>query len=70
MKLPRWAYTVGWGAIALAFAVLEALALIDPGKGDTATFHVRWLLDIHPLIWWMSLGAAGWAVAHFWWKKR
>lgn len=69
MKLPRGIYTAGWVVIALAFAALEALALIDPGTGDTLSEHVWGILDFHPIVWFMGAGGLIWMVRHFLFKK-
>lgn len=69
MRLPGWAYTAGWAAIAGAFAALETLALIDPGKGDTLSEHVWGILDFHPLAWFLGAGGLIWMVRHFLFKK-
>lgn len=67
--IPRWGYTAGWALIALAFTGLEALALVDPGKGDTLSEHVWGILDFHPLLWFMGAGGLIWMVRHFLFKK-
>lgn len=67
--MPRWAYTAGWVAIGLAFAVLEYLAVRDKRKKDTLSEHIWWLFGLHPVIWFMGAGGLIWMVRHFLFKK-
>jgi len=69
VNLPGRAYTFGWLLLGLGFATLEGLALADADPGDTLSEHVWWLLDLHPIAWWLALGLAAWAVRHFFFKK-
>lgn len=70
MRLPRQFYTAAWVIVFALGALVEAMALTDPGVGDELTSHLRWLLNWHPLIWWMGLGAAAWAIRHLWFGQK
>jgi hypothetical protein len=65
VRLPRRFYTAAWAAIGLAIAAIEALALVDRQRGDTLTEKVRKLLSYHRVVWFVGLGLAAWAIAHF-----
>lgn len=63
-------YTLAWGAIALATAVLESVALIDPGRGDTLSEHI-WALDhALPILRIVGVGFVTWLGYHLFVDRR
>lgn len=60
-----WPFTLGWAIIVLCGLTLEIIALVRPGKGDTASEHVWWVLRRHPIVWFCSLGLFAWVILHF-----
>lgn len=62
MSLP---FSIGWIVIVAAGLVLEAVALLRKGRGDTASEHVWWLLRKAPVVWFLGLGFFAWLAVHF-----
>lgn len=58
-------FTIGWIVIVVAGLALEAVALMRPQKGDTASEHVWWLLRRSPVIWFLTAGLLVWVLIHF-----
>lgn len=57
-------YTLGWVLWALLFVVLETMAVLDKGRGDTLSEHVWWLTEPWPVRF-AAGGLMFWAVLHF-----
>jgi hypothetical protein len=65
-----WRWAAAWAALGLVALGLETAALVSEGRGDTLSESIWALLGIHPLVWFIGLGAAAWAIRHLWWRKR
>jgi len=63
-------YTAGWLLIVAAFALLEVIALLDPGVGDTFSEHIWQLVDEYPWLVLPGLAGLGWTAYHFFFQKR
>ena len=58
-------YTVAWVSWIIGFIVIEGIALLDAGRGDTLSEHVWALLDFTPVLWWVGGGFMLWLTGHF-----
>lgn len=72
MKKLNPKYVAGWGIIGLAALALEITALVDDGRGDTASELTWAILGVHPLVWFVAASLFGWVAVHFFqrtWRK-
>jgi hypothetical protein len=65
MELPTELYRWAWWSWLAFFVLLETIAVIDPGQGDTLTENVRPVLHAHPLTWLVAAGFILWLAVHF-----
>lgn len=73
VNLPHWMYATAWVLWALWFAVWETLAILDPGRNETLSGHVRNLMwrDGKPGFWAFVLGPTlVWLAYHFYIELR
>ena len=61
--MPSLWFRVGWAVIVLLATIWEALALLDPEGGDTATEQIRWLVQWPPT-WFLAAGILAWLIDH------
>ena len=66
----RKRFLVLWSIWIALGASIEAAALRRKETGDTLTELVRFVLGIHPVIWWGAMGLWVWATRHFFFGAR
>lgn len=77
MQMPQHFYTWAWALWALAFFVIEGIALKDPDRGDTLSEYVWYAMftgkagfSPRSVVFYLVAGFMVWLTVHFVFKGR
>ena len=63
-------YVAAWVTLAVAFLVIETLALLDRSPGGDTLSELIWEIVAIPVLWWVAAGFLFWLSIHFLFRGR
>jgi len=63
-------YVAAWVTLAVAFLVIETLALLDRDPGGDTLSELIWEIVAIPVLWWVAAGFLFWLSIHFLFRGR